>query len=556
MSDSLEQLRKRYERERAARLEAERLLEDKADELYESLMQVQSSEALLRSALTSMSDGLLLTNEHHEVILANRQLDKIYPDQAELFKKETRLEERFDALMAHPDYRAMLDEGRPEANFEIYLPGERTISVGVRYTREGFIASTHRDITDLKASEEERRRLLVDLLRAQRMETIGRMSGMIAHDFNNIIASIKGYAGFLEEDLANDPGLLDSAHRIASAANKAEQLIQQILEYGNQQQAPRHCVSLTPVLEDCVDMVEHTLPEGVALAFEAPEEPIWIEANETRLGQLFMNLLTNARRAMEGRSGRLDVHFDCLDQLDLERDTNPHPGFPVGKTCSALSGQASLDRPCVRVTLIDRGAGIEPEVMDRIFEMYFSTRESGTHGGVGMSSVADIVADYGGGIRLTSLPGTGTAVEIMFPRASGVRQPAVQEARTVDAEQAQRACDVLLIDDDENVGEMIRRMLERAGISTEYHSSARRALDLLLEDSGRWKVVISDQIMPELKGSDIYARLCEAGVAIPFIICSAQVDAASGEIHDWLDENFLTKPVDQNELLSKVRQYL
>ena len=517
MSDRLEKLGKRFERERAARLEAERLLEEKSDELYESLVQVQSSEALLRSALTSMSDGLLLTNQYNEVILCNQQLNELYPEHVDLFYHNKKLDGNFNAFLKHPEYQAMLAEGRQQASFEVSLPGERTVAVGVRFTREGFIASTHRDITQLKVDEEDRRRLLVDLLRAQRMETIGRMSGMIAHDFNNIIASIKGYAGFLEEDLSGEPGLLDSAHRISAAADKAEQLIQQILEYGNQQQAPRHRVSLIPVLEDCLDMVEHTLPDGVELLFEPPDDPIWVEGNETRLGQLFMNLLTNARRAMTNRRGRFCVRFDVFEQLDLEHNHDGYSDLPVAGRCSALSGQTLFEQLCVRVSLIDQGCGIEADVMERIFEMYFSTREEGVHGGIGMSSVADITADYGGGIRLTSVSGTGTIVEIVLPLAAMQNRPATAPALPLSGADG-RCSDVLVIDDEENVGEMIRQLLERAGISAEYCSSAKTALDLLLSDHNRWKVVISDQIMPHLKGSDIYARLREAGIHIPFII--------------------------------------
>ncbi|MBT8049312.1 MAG: response regulator [Xanthomonadales bacterium] len=554
MTETLEQLRRKLARERTARLEAERLLEEKSDELYESLMHVQSSETLLRSALSSMYDGLLLTNQYHEVILANDQMCEIYSGQASLFKKGTKLEGAFDELLGHPDYRAMLEQSQTKASFRIQLADQRTVSVGVRFTREGFIASTHRDITQLLENEEERRRLLADLMRAQRMETIGRMSGTIAHDFNNIIASIKGYAGFLEEDLADDADMLDSAQRILAAAEKAERLIQQILEIGNQQQAPRHRVSLIPVIEESLDMFVHTLPDGADVEFDPPDEPIWVEANETRLGQLFMNLLTNARRAMIGRTGRLGIFFDCFDRLDLTSTPNETPSFPQGQISGAHSGQIVFDTPCVRVTLVDQGCGIEPELIERIFEMYVTTREDGSHGGVGMSSVADIAADYGGGVRITSALGSGTAVEIALPLAKEQRLRA-PEQRSSNPQDGGSA-DVLLVDDDENVGEMLRQTLERAGITAEYHSKPQAALDLLLEDHRRWKVVVSDQIMPKLRGSDIFARLREAGIDIPFILCSAQIDPGSGEIQDWLQDDFIGKPVDGEELLDKVRRYL
>jgi len=164
--DVVRQLRKRFKRERAARVEAERLLEEKADDLYSSLIRVQSSEALLRTALTSMSDGLLLTDESNEIILLNDELKVLYSDIAPLFFRGAQLSGRFDALLSHPDYMNLVQSGAGQAQFEIDLPGNRVVSVAVRVTNEGFIASTHREITNLRLAEMERRRLLVELMRS------------------------------------------------------------------------------------------------------------------------------------------------------------------------------------------------------------------------------------------------------------------------------------------------------------------------------------------------------------------------------------------------------
>jgi len=277
--------------------------------------------------------------------------------------------------------------------------------------------------------------------------------------------------------------------------------------------------------------------------------------NETRLGRLFTNLFTNACHAMAETSGRLSVLIEQFDQLDLEHSQCGHPDFPVGESSTTVSGHKLFNAPCVRVTVLDTGTGIEREVMARIFEMYFSTRGAGTHRGVGMSSVADITSSYGGGIKLTSRPGVGTAVEVVFPIVSRptVGQPS---AKAQPCAISREARDVLLIDDDEDVGEMIQQMLQREGVSTDYQVSAPTALDRLLADPKQWKLVISDQIMPDLKGSDIYLRLREAGITIPFIICSAQIDPGSAQIVDALKDDFLSKPVDQDELLDKVRKYL
>lgn len=555
MTDSHEILQRRLERERAARLEAERLLEEKSDELYETLMKVQSSEALLHSALTSMTDGLLLTNRHHEVILCNQQMQIIYPEQADLFHRSSDLEKRFTSLLEHPVYLDSVQKSDPSALFEIDLPDGRVISVGMRLTREGLISTTHRDISEIKQSEEERRVLLVDLLAAQRMETIGRMSGMIAHDFNNIIASIKGYADFLADDLPDNAQLRDSVDRIIASAERAEKLIQQILAYGDERQAPTHKVSLVPLLEDCLDMALPDKPEHIHIQFDPPETPIWVMADEDRLGRLFMNLMSNARRAMADEGGRLTLLLDVLDTLELEHDGKQHPDFPTGRTCSNMIGPERFGEPVVRVTLIDSGHGIEPHVMERIFEMYFSTREEGQPGGVGMSSVADIAVDFGGCVQVTSASDVGTAVEVVIPTVSSVVNRPVRTPASSDPESTE-ACDVMVIDDEPDVGVMLRMMLERAGISAVYMSSPRKALNLLLQHPDQWKVVICDQIMPELKGSEIYERLRDAGNDVPFIICSAQIDPSDLDIRDELGENFVSKPVGRRELLEKVSRHL
>ena len=552
MTDSLQ---RKLAREQAARHEAERLLEEKADELYESLQQVRSSEDLLQSALSNMADGLLLTSKDNQVVLANERLGAIYPELLHLFRKGTDLGDQFSQLLDHPSYRSFLEQDQDEAFLEITLESGRRVSVVARKTSDGLIASTHRDVTLQKQAEEERRGLLVDLLKAQRMEAIGRLSGMIAHDFNNIIASIKGYAGFLQEDMPDDENLRNSLDRILMGADRAEALIQQILEYGGHEKGETPRVSLVPVLEDCVELITARLADGCRLNFEPPEEPIWVEADEIHLQRLFMNLLTNANQAMTARPGHISMFVDQFESLDLESKPFVHENFAESEPCSTHAGNMLFGEPCVCLTLIDTGIGISADVMPRIFEMYFSTSGTSAHRGIGMTSVADILSRYGGGIRLASQKDKGTVVEVVLPviTRSTTMQVKILKQKI---EKSTRATDVLIIDDDENVGEMIRETLERAGIRAEFYSSPEDALALLMQDPGRCKMVLSDQIMPGMKGSEVYEALREAGIGIPFIVCSAHLDADSDEMIASLQGDFLTKPVDRDELLSKVRKYL
>jgi len=358
----------------------------------------------------------------------------------------------------------------------------------------------------------------------------------------------------LFEDLRSDPASQESADRILSASQKGEDLIRQILEYGNQQQAPRHRISVAPVLEDCVDLISPTLADSIELAFEAPDDPLWIEANETRLNRLFVNLLTNARQAMEGREGELKVVVEPFERFSSENWADQAGHLNPTNTHFARSGAESFDVPGVSISIVDSGSGISSDDMGRIFEMYFSTKTKGSHRGVGMSSVADVVGDYGGGIQMTSEYQVGTVAQVVFPTT--LKHDAEQsQPNPISVNDGARR-DVLIIDDDESVGLMACEMLERAGISTEFKSSATESLDLLLADPGRWKMVVSDQIMPNFKGSEILARLRDEKIDIPFVICSARVDTGSQKTMDLLNDPILRKPIDREAFLATVRQYV
>ncbi len=556
MTDRPDKFQKRFERERAARIEAERLLEKISGELYQSLLETKESQDMLQSAMSSMADGFLLLNANDEVILSNEQIRKIYANRRHIFDTGHSILEEFQELVSHPEYVAVKSGSRPEAYFEIEYVDETIVSVSMASTPEGHLASTHRDITALKKSEIEKRELLVDLMRSQRMEAIGRMSGMIAHDFNNIIAAIQGFAGFLQEDLPEDPALHDMVHRIISATSRAQDLIKQILEHGNQQQASVHQVSLIPVIDDCVDMLLPTLESKVHIDIDAPEKPIWVEGNESRLGQLFTNLLTNSARAIKEKSGSIYIAVEVHEGFEFQ-DYHP-PGSqisPASDSAITVLGNLSYSGNCVVVNILDTGCGMTQIECDRIFEMYFTTRENAIHGGVGMSSVAEVVTEYEGGIQVSSKENIGTIVTVVFPllkKLNLASDPFKQDNSNTKNQQF----DILLVDDDINVGEMVKKMLERSGISVEYLSSSKRAADIITENPFRWKLIVSDQIMPDLKGTDLYLALRDRQIDLPFVICSGKIDTESEMVIRALKIDVIPKPIDKETLLDKVKQYL
>ena len=558
MSNNEQHFRLRYEREKKARLEAERLLEEKSDELYESLLQVRSSGELLQSAMDSMAEGLLLIDHSGCLVLANEQIKKIYPQLKVNLEPGLPLGGKLPKLLRHPEYLLAKRNSLEETTFELFLEKRRTIAVSVRLTKENLISTTHRDITELKENEEERRQLLVDLLKAQRMEAIGRMSSMIAHDFNNILASVMGYAGFLDEDLMGQDKLQTYAKKILAATDKANDLIQRILETSEDKVRSAQPVSLIPVIDDCIEMIEATLSEKVDIHFQPLETPIWVQADENRLHQLFMNLLSNAGRAIGAYSGAILIEIIYMDSINLKQMTDTIRAFNKEAVSKLYTGITEHTLPSVMVSITDSGEGITPESMAKIFDMYFTTRSSDSTGGVGLASVLDILDDYHGGIRCLSIPGVATQIDVVFPVSEFETELVNLNERIshkLDVTMINKDS-ILVIDDDVSVGHMIQNMIERTGYEVQFMSSGLEALKELRKDASRWGVVVSDQIMPEIKGTEIFRQLREEKIGIPFILCTGQVDEASKEFAGNLEGSIVKKPVDRESLLSQISRCL
>ena len=239
---------------------------------------------------------------------------------------------------------------------------------------------------------------------------------MIAHDFNNIIAAVRGIAEFLEEDLAADAEKIAMVKRILSATQYADNLIKQILDYGNEQKFNKNVVSVIPLLEDCVDMLAPMLHSGASIEFSPPEDLYWVEGNENRLVQLFSNLLTNANRSLIHATREIQLTINSYGQFDLEQWQSNHPRFsanlPLAQT---ILGTTQFAQDCIVITLEDTGDGMHQGTMDKIFDLYFTTKQEAQTGGVGMSSVAEVIKECQAGIKIFSQKLIGTQVVVVLP---------------------------------------------------------------------------------------------------------------------------------------------
>ncbi|MBL4661626.1 MAG: hypothetical protein JKY19_14805 [Alcanivoracaceae bacterium] len=415
MNNEINILKRKLQREMQARKDAETLLEEKSGELYQTLLDVKDSENILKSALSSMSEGLLLTNMKHEIILCNGQLKKIYLEWAYMFHRGITLSNVFEPYIQHPAFLQMLEKGDNFCSFEINLFNGKIISVHIHMSKEGFIASTHQDVTSVRAATQEQQNLLLKLLNAQKMEAIGKMSGTIAHDFNNIIAAIKGYASFLDEDIPDEPILRNSVNKIMIAAEKAENLVKQILNYSNQQKQVHQSVSVNKLLQECVNLTLPTLEDQVTINYRDNVDNLFVEGNESQLNQIIMNLLSNARNAITTKKGSIQVKSQYHRSLDINQPNCKIYQFMPKDCYSIIAGLHVFVEPCVKITVRDNGQGMPQSILENVFKLFFSTKSIQKGSGFGMYSVANIITEHAGGIKIYSKPNFGTVCEIVIP---------------------------------------------------------------------------------------------------------------------------------------------
>jgi CheY-like chemotaxis protein len=328
------------------------------------------------------------------------------------------------------------------------------------------------------------------------MEAIGKLTGGIAHDFNNLLTSIMGYvtlAGEREAALADRRlgGYLAQAQR---SCERARDLIQQMLMFSRGQRGSPRTLALGPLVEDSLASVRPALSATVRLAVEvAPDAPP-VLVDPLQVEQVLLNLCLNAR--------------DAIDGAGLVRVT-VRPLHAAGLVCSGC--RAPVAGEFVELTVEDNGHGMSPDVVERIFEPFFSTKEAGKGTGMGLAMVHGIVHEHGGHVIVESELGRGSRFRVLWPARldETASLPADDNARAADQRRLRPALrgEVLVVDDEVAVGEFMRELLETWGLSTTFLPSPTAALDLCRELPARFDAVITDQSMPRMTGLQLAQAL-------------------------------------------------
>ncbi len=346
----------------------------------------------------------------------------------------------------------------------------------------------------------ERNDLEKQLIQTQKMEAIGTLAGGIAHDFNNILATIIGFSQLVGLSVAKDPKTEKNLQEVIHAANRARDLVKQILTFSRRTDQERRPLQMELVVKEGLKLLRASLPATVEIQQEMASNGGTVMANPTQINQVLLNLCTNAAQAMGEDGGRLGVRLNLVE-VD-ENMTFQVPDLQMGSYL------------CLEVS--DTGQGIRPEILGKIFEPYFTTKPVGVGTGLGLAVVHGIVKGHGGAIAVKSEVGKGTTFRVFFPRLPAAGR--VEVGSIPEAWRKGKGERILFVDDEQPLVEIARQALEHLGYGVEVRTSSVEALELFRAHPDGFDLVIADLTMPNLTGDKLAMEMLRIRPEIPILL--------------------------------------
>jgi len=380
----------------------------------------------------------------------------------------------------------------------------------------------------------ERKRLDEHFLQAQKMEALGQFSGGVAHDFNNILAAISGYAELCRMSLKGQPEIDSHLGAILKSTDRAADLVRQILTFSRREPQARKAILLQPLIEESIKMMRATIPATVELVTSIDPDAPAVLANANQIHQVLMNLGINAWHAMKDKPGKIEM---ILTRAAVDSDyAATKPRLKTGAY--------------VRLTVADSGCGMDPETLSRIFEPFFTTKTPGEGTGLGLAVVHGIMDSHDGAVTVSSKVGAGTLFSLYFPVHEGELSIPVVEDESIPRGKGER---ILVVDDEEILSSMLQKTLVKLGYQADCAATPDAALMAVREDSLRYGLVISDQTMPGMSGLSLARELSQMQPKLPIIIVTGySVAITSDRLEAAGVRQLLLKPVPVRVLATAV----
>jgi len=335
-----------------------------------------------------------------------------------------------------------------------------------------------------------------------KMEALGVLAGGIAHDFNNLLATILGNSELALERAEHDPKTRQAFEAVVTASLRARELCNQMLTYAGQGSVSTEVVECNALVRELGTLLGVTLSKKATLYYDLHREPLGVQVDRSQLGQVIMNLITNASEALGDSEGRVEIASTARSLLGSERELlRANVQLPPGEYV------------CLEVT--DTGEGMNSSRQQRIFDPFYTTKVVGR--GLGLAAVQGIMVRHNGAILIDSEPGNGTTMTVLFPRVAVVEEAATSGSRGLDS---RRQAHILLADDEPTVLDALIQSLQLAGYSTTSARDGQEAVDLYREQPDRFDCVVLDLSMPRLDGAEAFRELCKIRPDVRVILSS------------------------------------
>jgi signal transduction histidine kinase len=427
-----------------------------------------------------------------------------------------------------------------QARMETAMAASEFLLAGIAAFAEGFRKLMDRVEAEKKKAEQEHAQIIMEvesrksseeqLREGQKMEALSTLAGGIAHGFNNMLAAIMGNAELALDDIEEASPPHHNVEQILKAAKRGRELVKQILTFTRNSQRHEEVFSLTPVIEETLNLLRGSVPSSITISLSMKSDPDTMRGEPSEIQQVLVNLITNATHAMRENGGKLDVSLRNADVRERERNLRP------GKY--------------VVLKIRDTGVGMDRATLRRIFDPFFTTKEPGHGAGMGLSVVYGIVKAHRGAVVVTSEPRKGSAFSVYLPVGEPPAPSVVSEAR---APGWARRPTILFVDDEELIRNTISSTLQRAGYTVVVKNSGEEALRFFTENQAEIDIVITDEIMPGIRGTALAAKLKKLRPHLPVILLTGYDQGSSSEEKpDNIIHRRLLKPIMKHELLDAI----
>lgn len=546
MTAMADEIRKREELLRNVNVDLQHQIEKKE----EALRALEQSEAKFRAVMSVAGDGVIIARSDGRIDYANNAAEVLFGYSQEemrnmvvcdLFSEADRTVLRRYVLKRENlgfSVCEMTAVRKDKAVFPAEVSLGSTFEVGIAVD---LVVAIVRDISWRKEVEKEKQETVERIYRLQKFEAIGTLASGIAHDFNNVLTVIMGYTDLARLATPEDSPTQEYLVQIASACGRARDLVQQIFAIGRPQPSGEVTFDPRPLIKETVKFLRASIPSSIAIEYYLSQEEVSVKANPSHIQQVLMNLCTNSVHAMESDpEGRLFIE---LEKVRLDEPKNCFFSvIPAGEY--------------VRLSVSDTGCGIPPDVVSKIFDPYFTTKESSKGTGLGLSVVRNIVIGCGGDVEVISEVGRGTTMVVYMPLAYSEKECNETCREKLDIKNGAGKC-ILFVDDERPIVDLARLTLSGFGYRIHAFSDPREALEYFRNHAEEIHLVITDITMPHIRGDMLAKEVSSIKPGIPIIVCTGYGFSFSPETRQQLCiREVLYKPFSGKRLIEAVQKIL